>query len=319
MPASTPTHRTLSAGGLLLFAAIILALPDGAQGQIRGRDKHRPPVAGPWDGNGFGDPTDQSASDDAARHRKAQRYYDAGVRLREKGRLQSAKGKFKSVIGLVGMEDGLGRSALGELLQMHEQGMAQIAEARRLFEDGAYREALKLAKQTRVGFANIFTGVPGAGDMPNVSAAAVALIETIEADPRARAAIQEYEAAKRYKKIPRLEAEARKDATKNLDLFKALETIARRFPDCPTGRRCADRVRQIRDDDKTYEIIRGERTRRSIATALDRAEQYERNGLSKEAAAEYARLRKRFPDKSLAELRRIAQTRHTNATADASN
>jgi len=296
----------------LLAVALILAVPDGAPGQLRGRDKHRPPVEGPWDGSGFGDPSEPAAANAAARHRKAERYYDAGVRLREKGQLQSAKGKFKSVIGLVGMEDGLGRSALDELLQMHEQGMAQLAEARRLFEDGAYREALKLAKQTRVGFANIFTGVPGAGDMPNVSAAAVALIDTIVADPKAREAIQEYEAAKRYRRIPPLDAKARKDATKNLDLFKALEKIAKRFPDCPTGRRCADRVRRIKDDDKTRRIIRQEQTRRSIAGALDRAEQFERNGMAQKAADEYEKLIKQYPDKSLDDLRRIARRRQVS-------
>ncbi len=147
--------------------------------------------------------------------------------------------------------------------------------------------------------------------MPNLAIEAAALIHRIESDPRAQSAFQEAKAAKRYRRVPRLERKAKEDASRYLDLYKAIRTIAKRYPDCPTGRECAERLRAIKADEKLYGLIKKEKRRRTIAAALRRAEEYESDGQPKKAAAEYAKLKEEFPGKTLKQLRRMAKKRRT--------
>jgi tetratricopeptide (TPR) repeat protein len=265
-------------------------------GRSTGRDRPR-----------TGDPTDPAKKEEALR-RKASKYLDAGHKLLAKGRIQPAKTKFKAVIELVGLE-GAGQSAFNELMRLHTDGMTRVDQAAAHYENGLYRKALELAGQTKVLYANLLGGIPGTGHMPNVSHAAVKLIGRIESDPKAREALQEYEAARRLKRVESLERKAKKDPAKHYDIYKLLETVAKRFPDCPTGRECINRLEDIKADKKLYKLIRREEARRFIAAALQRAEQYERHGLHDQAAAEYKKLAKKYPGKSLKELRRMAAKR----------
>ncbi|MBN2560832.1 MAG: hypothetical protein JXQ75_07875 [Phycisphaerae bacterium] len=213
------------------------------------------------------------------------------------------------MIGLVGTY-GPGRAALDRLVQLHREGVARLEEAAALFQDGQYREALDLAKQTKVRYANLFGGLPGARHAPNVARDAAALIKEIEADPRTREAIQEYEAVRRFKRIAILEQKLKEDRAKYYDIYKLLGTIAKRYPDCPTGHECVRRLRELRADRELYGLIKSEGKRRYIAAALRRAEQYERSDLHEQAAAEYQELSRKFRGKTIEELRRMARKRN---------
>lgn len=251
-----------------------------------------------------GDPTDPAAQTEA-NLRKAQRYYDTGTQLRQKGRLQAAKGKFKTVVSMLGQE-GLGAAAAAQLVSIHDEGMAHLDEVRRFLADGKYVEALELARQTKTQYANIFGGLSGFADKPIVSRLAVELIARIEADPTAAIAIQEHEAAKRFAKVERLEELVKTDREKYYDLYKALKRIVDRYPDCPTGERCAARLAQIKADRKLYRDIKDEEKRRFISARFQQAEQYEKLGMADRAKDEYAKLKKRFPGQSMDELRKMA-------------
>ncbi|MFH1418800.1 MAG: hypothetical protein ABII12_11020 [Planctomycetota bacterium] len=269
------------------------------------RGRREPPPDGPWNRKGRKDPTDPAGQAQAAQQ-KAQKYYDQGIQLIEKGRIRRAKAKFKAVIGLVGQQ-GVGQAALGQLMQIHAEGMSQLAEARRSYEIGEYRKALDVAKKTKSRYANILGGIDGADDRPNIAKLAVELIKKIENDPKAIEAIQEFEAAKRFARVARLEKATEKDPAKWLDLFKLLDRIALRYPECPTGDACAKRVQAIKGDKPLYRAIKLEQQRRFIASALQLAEQYERDGRKDLADAQYDKLKKRFPGKSKKELRRMAR------------
>ena len=251
------------------------------------------------------DPNDP-AQVDAAKQRKANRYLLEGRKLLDKNKIKQAKAKFKAVIGLVGLE-GAGQSAFNGLMVIHQRGMESLGQARNLYQDGKYRDALKLAKECRVLYSNIWVGVEAASGAPNVSRRAVKLINRIETDPKARIAFQEYEASKRSKKIPRLEKQARKDSTRYLDLYKALKSISKRFPDCPTGKQCAEQLAELKADKKTWNLIKREERRRYIASALDDIKQFEKAGLRKEAEAVYRKLTKKYPGKSRKELQKMAK------------
>ncbi|MBN2560833.1 MAG: hypothetical protein JXQ75_07880 [Phycisphaerae bacterium] len=281
---------------------LVFAYPAEAQIGLGGGGRH-----GGQGGPRIGDPTDPAKQAEAIR-RKAQKYFDAGNKLLEKGRVQPAKSKFKAVIELVGTE-GVGQAAFSQLLSLHSEGMAHLEQAADLFEKAQYREALKLAKETKVLYANLFGGVPGTGHLPNVAQEAALLMKQIEADPKAREAIQEYAAARKFKRVKILEKQAGKDRAKYYDVFKLLGKIAKRYPDCPTGRECAQRLGLLKGDEKLHKFIKEEQRRRLITTSLRRAEQYERNGLHEDAKAEYEKLARRFPGRSLDELRKMAEKR----------
>jgi len=185
--------------------------------------------------------------------------------------------------------------------------MRQLAEARRSYEVGEYRKALDLAKKTKSRYANILGGIEGADDRPNIARLAIDLIRKIETDPKAVEAIQEFEAAKRFARVTRLEKAAEKNPAKWLDVFKLLDRIAVRYPECPTGRASAKRVLAIKGDKPLYRAIKREQRRRFIASALQLAEQYERSGHKDLADAQYAKLKKRFPGKSMDALQRMAK------------
>ncbi len=289
---------------IVVFLCGLLLFSNAAFGQSnRGRGGGTPD--GPWNGRGRQDPTDPATHNEAVQ-RKARKYYDQALKLVEKGRIRQAKAKFKAVIGLVGKQ-GVGQSALGQLLLIHSEGMRLIADARKSYENGEYRKALELAKQTKSRYANILGGIDGVDDRPNIAKLAVDLIRKIETDPKAVIAIQEYDAAKRFKRVARLEKAAEKDPAKWCDLFKLLDQIATRYPQCPTGFACAKRIQDLKENKPLYRVIKLEQRRRFIASAIQLAEQYENAGQKDLADAQYAKLKKRFPGKSMADLRRMAK------------
>ena len=250
------------------------------------------------------DPTDPEKQKEAAR-KKADELLQAGLKLLEKGRIPEAKGKFKSVIELVGTE-GAGQAAWDRLVALHQEGMAKLEQAADLFEQKQFLEALKLARETKVLYANLFSGIPGSGHLPIVSQEAVLLIKQIESDPAAKEAIQEFEAARKFRKVERLEKKAKQTPAAYYDLHQALQNIVKHHPDCPTGRECAKRLQALQDDEKIAKIIKQEDDRRFIEAALRRIGQYESEGKSGMAKDERAKLVKRFPGKSIDELRRMA-------------
>ncbi len=285
----------------LLLLGLVIALPPSADAQFRPnrprRDlpRGRPPKE---------DPTDAKNQDEAAR-KKAALYLRKGQAFLSKGQFSRAATQFKAVIGLVGIE-GAGNSALSQLQSINRRGMDEIKKALGLYEQGKYREALVLAKRTKVLYANIFGGLDEVIDAPNVPRLAKELILKIDNDPTAQRAIQEFEAAKRAKKIPRLEKRAKKDPTQYLDLYKALKTISTRFPDCETGARCRAQLAKLKRDGPIWRHITREKERRFIASALQKIDQYQKNGLTKEATAEIKKLGELYSGKSLAKLRKMA-------------
>lgn len=285
----------------ITLAIILCASVESTHAQGRSRRRGDLPGGRP----NPNDPTDP-ARRDAAIQQKANRYFQAGQRLLAEGKTRRAIPKFKSVIELVGTE-GLGQASLAQLMAIHQQGIQALDRVRSLIEEKHYREALKRAKETRVLYANLFGGIDAASGVPNISRLAVGLIKTIEKNPAARIEIQEYEAGKRAKKIPRHQRQAKKDARRYLDLHKLLSTLAKRYPDCPTGKRCAREASKLKGDRKIWRIIQRERERRFIASTLSRVEQLEKAGLMKEAAEEYRKLKHKYPTKSREQLREMAK------------
>ena len=236
----------------------------------------------------------------------------AGLKLRAKGLIQPAKTKFRAVVELVGVT-GAGPAAMGQLVSIQQEGNTRLDEARKLFTDGKFGESLKLAKRVKVMYGNILEGLPGAPVSGNLSRMAAKLIEEIDADPRAQEALQEGVASIKAKSLPRLEKEAKRDRSAQYDLYKKLESIAKSYPKCATGRQCAERARQMRADRSLAQLLHREEERRTIASAIQRAEQYEKNGLHDEAAREYRELAQRFPGRSLDELRRMAAKKSSDS------
>lgn len=289
--------RRLCRWGAVL-AVLICALPNNLQAQRR---RGRPPIDLPL----APDPTDPERQI-AAAHRKATRYFEEGRRLIEKNKIKQAKKKFKAVIGLVGLE-GVGQSAFNELMGIHQQGMEALKRVQTLYKDEKYRDALKLAKETRALYANLWVGVEAASGAPNIARRAVKFIELIESNPAAQIEIQEYEASRRFKKISRLEKRAKKDPAGYLDLYKALKSISSRFPDCPTGKQCSRQLAKLKADKKTWKLIRREKERRYIASVLAGVEQFEKAGLMAKASEEYRKLTKKYPGKSRKEFKKMAE------------
>jgi hypothetical protein len=289
----------------LFVAMVCFALSDSARGQTVGGGGIRrslPP--------GAGDPQDPAEQREALQ-KKADEFMQAGMKLRAKGMIQPAKTKFRAVIEMVG-PDGAGGAAMSQLVSIQEEGTAKLEEARRLFSEAKYPESLKLAKRVKVMYANILDGVPGAPFSGNLARQADKLISEIGSDPRAQAALQELEAAVKAKGLVRLEKDAKKDRAAYYDLYKKLEGIAKRYPLCETGQRCAKRLNEIRSDRTLAKFLHEEEQRRNIAASLQRAEQYSKNGLHEDAARELRELSQRFPGRSMEELRRMAEKKSSN-------
>lgn len=285
----------------LVLLGLVVALPSPADAQFRPNRPRRDLPGGRPSRN---DPTDPKNMDEATR-KKAALYLQKGQAFLAKGQFSRAATQFKAVIELAGLE-GVGNSALSQLRSIHRRGMDEIKKALGLYQEGKYREALVLAKQTKVLYANIFGGLTVPIDAPDIPRLAKQLIRKIDRDPTAQRAIQEYEAAKRARKIPRLENRAKKDPTRYLDLYKALKTISTRFPDCDTGARCKAQLAQLKKDAPIWRHVTREKERRFIASALQKIDQYQKSGLTKEAAAEVKKLREFYSGKSLAKLRKMA-------------
>jgi len=287
----------------LVLLGLVFALPTLADAQPRrDRPRTRPKLPG---GRPSGkDPTDPK-NQDAATRKKAATYFQKGQALLAKGQFARAATQFKAVIELVGL-NGQGNAAMSQLQSIHRRGMDEIKKALGLYQEGKYRESLALAKQTKVLYANIFGGLNVVVDAPSIPRLAKQLIHKIDHDPTAQRAIQEFEAAKRAKKIPRMERRAKKDSTHYLDLYKALKTISTRFPKCDTGARCKARLVALRKDGPIWRHITREKERRFISSALQKIDQYQKSGLTKEANAEVKKLRELYSGKSLAKLRKMA-------------
>jgi hypothetical protein len=133
------------------------------------------------------------------------------------------------------------------------------------------------------------------------------LIERIDADEGIQTHLNEGEAAQQGKRLASLENRAARDERAYLDLLKALQSVARQYPDSNTGKRCTERMKELRSDPKIAEIIDRETERRFIAAALQLADQYEKNGHADKAQAELDMLRQKYPHTSLKELRERAQ------------
>lgn len=277
------------------------ALPASAEAQFR---PNRPRRDLPGGRPSKTDPTDPKVQEAAAR-KKAAEYLQKGQAFLAKGQIHRAATQFKAVIELVGLE-GVGNAALSQLQGIHRRGMEEIKKALGLYQEGKYRESLELAKKCKVLYANIFGGMTVPVDVPDVPRLAKQLIKKIDSDPTAQRAIQEFEAAKRAKKIPRLEKRAKEDPTRYLDLYKALKRIAKRYPDCETGARCKAQKAKLRKDGPIWRHITHEKERRFIASALQKIEQYQKAGLTEQAAVEIKKLRELYSGKSLAALREMA-------------
>lgn len=224
------------------------------------------------------------------------------------GNVQGAKAKFRMAIALTG-ESGSGSAAIGYLVQLHNEGMAHLADATKLYDNRQYLEAFDLAEQTRTRYANLFGGLRIAKKYPNVSRKAVDLIAEWKNDPLAAEAFQERAAAAHYDRIQRLQAKAEADSSKYYDLYRALKSFVRRYPNCPTGRDAAGELRRLEQDPELSELITREQQRRFILAALRRIEENERDGLLDKVEADRAELQKKFPGKTLDDLRRMTAKR----------
>lgn len=209
-------------------------------------------------------------------------------------------------VGLLGS----GAAAYNHLISLQDEGTARLAQARELYQQGEYLQALELVERTRVLYANLFGSLRIGRRFPNLGQEARNLIEELKSDPAVTEALAEREALKRYSKIVRLEAKIARDPTKYYDLYKTLKTIAKRFPGCPTGRNCSARVEQLQADERIMKQIKQEKDRRSIRVALQKIDEAERRGEPDQAQAERQRLLRQFPGKTIGELQEQAG-RHT--------
>ncbi len=303
MTSMRPRWLTGILGGGLL-AVLLCAHPSPTTAQIGAGGGGRRGGSAPGL-PGTDDPTDPEAQA-AARRKKAEGYLTAGRELIAKGKVQRAVTKFRSVIELVG-DEALGQAAFNELMSIHQEGMAALEAAEQLYGDGEYRKALQEAKRVKIVYGDVWGRIEAAKDAPNIARSAQKLIEKIDTDPQARLAIQEYEAQRRAKQLPRLEAQAKKDPSRYLDLFNRLETIVDRYPDAPTGRTCAGRLAEIRADTKVWKAIRHEKKRRFVAGVLQSVEQLTKAGLHEKAAAEYRKLTEKYPGKSPEDFVKMAK------------
>lgn len=255
---------------------------------------------------GFGDdPTDPAAQERAIQE-KAQKYLVDGQKLLADGKIIQAKTKFKAAIGMVGLQ-GPGLAAFGALKGIHEEGMREVMRAKALYDEKKFIEALDVAKKTKSIYANLFSGLELPQTFPNISRLAKRIIKAIDKNPAAQEQIQEHEATKRLKRAISLEKQVKEKPVKYYDLYKTYRTIAKRYPDCPTGRDCAEQAIKLRNDKKIWKIILRERERRNIASALSTIHTLEANGLVDDARAELAKLQKKYPGKSREQLAEMAK------------
>lgn len=290
--------------GVIVCAVGLSTAPVAAQvGREGGRRK--PPVDGPWSENDRRDPTDATRQTEGKR-RQAQAYFDSGSKMLAKGQIAAAKTRFKSVIELVGRE-GVGQAAFGQLTAIHGMGLEEVKRAEEAYAEGKYQEALQVCKKAKVLYAAIFEDLRGAESRPSIPRLANDLIDRIKADPKAQQAMQEEDAARLFKRIPRLKKAAEGDSRKYFDLFRALKRIASRYPASPTGRKIAEQIQNLMSDTKIRSFIEREEQRRLVAAAFARAEQYENEGRHDLAAAEVNKLRQEYPGKSVEDLRRMAK------------
>jgi hypothetical protein len=229
-----------------------------------------------------------------------------GNRLLAWGRYLSAASKFRIALALSGSA-GTGAAARSKLTAIQEEGLKRLEEASRLLDAGSFAAARDLAEKTKNQFGNVFGGVRGGERQESIPVLSQALISMIDGNPRIKMQMKEDDAAQQAEKLDILEDKAAKNDRGYYDLYRALERIARRFSDCPTGRRCAERLAELRRDKKLYKIIQREGDRRLIRATLQLADQHSKNGRGSDAEAELDQLRQKFPGVSLASLRQRAE------------
>ena len=240
-----------------------------------------------------------------AQIRKAQKYFDDGQKLLNKRKIIRAKSKFKAAIEIAGLE-GPGQAAFAALRGIHEEGMRELIRAKGMYDEKKFVESLALSKRIKSVYANLFGGLKIPQTFPNIARLATRLIRAIDKNPAAQIEIQEHEATKRLKRITRLEERVKKDPIKYYELYKAYRTIAKRYPDCPTGRDCAEQAIKLRSHKKKWKIIKRERRRRDIASALSSISTLEAGGLIDKAEKELAALMKKYPGKTRKQLEAMA-------------
>lgn len=255
---------------------------------------------------GFGDdPTDPEAQRRAV-IQKAEKYLADGQKLLAEGKIIQAKTKFKAAIGMVGLE-GPGLSAFQALKGIHDEGMREVMRAKKLYEEKKFIEALDVARKTKSIYANLFSGLELPQTFPNIARYAKRIIKAIDKNPAAQLQIQEHEATRYLKRVESLERRVEEKPVEYYRLYKAYRKIAKRFPDCPTGRDCAEQAIKLRNDKKIWKIIMQERRRREIASALSSIKTLEANGLHDDAEKELATLLKKFPGKTREDLEKLAE------------
>lgn len=291
---------------LLQFIAcigLVIATGGTTLAQPRGQGG-TPPDAGRPRGD---DPTDEGASR-ARLNEKAQKLLSEGELFLAKGDIRRAKLRFRSVIELVGLE-GAGQGAYGALQQLHQRGQQELEAAQTAFKEGRHLEALQAARSVKNNYANLFGGIQGVPQLPNLATLAARLITKIEADPGAKAALQEDKARPMARRIERLEKAGRKDRSKLLDLYDACAKLARKYPDSPSGRKARDRAQSLKADRKTWKLIGRERDRRDLVERLRAIDEHEKAGRLAEATKELDKLRVKYPGKSREDLVRLSQQR----------
>lgn len=262
-------------------------------------------LAGPIFGGGGRDPMDP----DAQRRgliAKAQQYLESGQRLLADGKIIQAKTKFKAAIGTIGLE-GPGLTAFHALKGIHDEGMREVMRSKALYDEGNFIEALDVAQKTKSIYANLFSGLELPHSFPSVSRLAKRIIKAIDKNPAAQVQIQEHEATIRLKRVVKLEERVKEEPARYYDLYRAYRTIAKRYPDCPTGQDCAEQAIKLRNDKSIWKIIKRERRRRELRSALSTIKTLEANGMTDQADAELAKLFKKFPGKSRKELEKLAE------------
>lgn len=243
--------------------------------------------------------------------RSAERAMQKAQEYREKGRLQQAAASYKSAItyslspgpGNKPVDAGIANSAIDQLKQLYDEGKQKLDAARKLYEDGKYLAARDAADKVKKLYGGILSGVPGAGAVPNLANLAIALIREIETDPKAIPILQQDKAAPLVKRLARLDREAQRDASKRLDIYQLLQKISEKYPKCDAGQKAADRLIELRKDDSFLAWVQEETESRHLRGELALAEQYSKNGQTDKADAIHEKLLRRYPGKTLDDLK----------------
>ncbi|MFB3892512.1 MAG: tol-pal system YbgF family protein [Phycisphaerae bacterium] len=203
--------------------------------------------------------------------------------------------------------------ALGPLAtQIEKEGRNELAAATQLYDQAKYVEALK--EYGRIS--RTFIGLP-------VGTAALEALKAAEADPNAKAGVQEAKAlpingvverildgassgtsrpASQPSSAPagpspnrpaRIKALA---ADKQLEVVDTLTRIATLFPLSPTGMQAAADLEELKADKAFQDSITRQRTAAAAKAALNKAQLYRDSGMTAKAVEAYKEVIANFPD-----------------------